>query len=95
MFLDNKLSRSDARHVKGRLTNLSRTLFNSYCSFDRSEKFRTLIYFNFGVLLQENWDVIPETEYGAPISIYHSLDNTNTRNFKTLFSMTYVWSKQS
>ena len=58
--------------------------FNSYCSFDRSEKFRTSIYFNFGVLLQENWDVIPETEYGAPISIYHSLDNTKKRNFKTL-----------
>ena len=38
-----------------------------YHSFDRSEKFS--IYFNFGVLLQENWDVIPETEYEAPISI--------------------------
>ena len=37
-----------------------------YCSFDRSEKFRTFIYFNFGVFLQENWAVIPETEYGAP-----------------------------
>ena len=23
-------------------------------------------------------------EYGAPISIYHSLDNTQKRNFKTL-----------
>ena len=47
------------------------------------EQLRLLqIYLNFGVLLQENWDVILETEYGAPISIYHSLDNTKKRNFK-------------
>ena len=55
MFLDNKLPRSDARHVNRQTDELvSRTLFHSYCSFDRSEKFRTFIYFNFGVLLQEN-----------------------------------------
>ena len=91
MFLDNKLPRSDARHVNRKTDELvSRTLVHSHCGFDRSEKFRTFIYFNFGVLLQENWDVIPETEYGAPISIYHSLDNTKKRNFKTLFWMTYV-----
>ena len=36
-----------------------------------------------------------ETEYGAPISIYHSLENTKKHNFKTLFLMTYVRSKQS
>ena len=70
-------------------------LFHSYCSFDRSEKFRTFIYFKFGVLLQENEDVIPETEYSALISIYHSLDNTKKFNFKTLFLMKYVWLKQS
>ena len=86
MFLDNRLPRSDARHVN-RWTDefVSRTLFHSYCSFDRSEKFRIFIYFNIGVLPIENWDIIPETEYGAPISIYHSLDNTKKRNFKTLF----------
>ena len=96
MFLDNKLPRSDASHVNRQTDELvSRTLFHSYCSFDRSGKFRTFIYFNFGVLLQENWEVIPETEYGAPISIYHTLDNTKKRNFNTLFWMTYVWSKQS
>ena len=33
---------------------VSRILFHSYCNFDSSEKFRTFIYFNFGVLLQEN-----------------------------------------
>ena len=83
MFLGNKFPRSDARHAKltsnYRLTNfqvVSRTLFHSYCSFDRLEKFRTFIYFNFGVLLQENYDVIPETGYGASITIYHGLDNT-------------------
>ena len=55
MFLGNKLPRSDARHVNNWTDELvSRTLFHSYCSFDRSEKFRTFIYFNFGVLLQEN-----------------------------------------
>ena len=75
MFLDNKLPRSDACHVNRQTDELvSSTLFHSYCSFDRSEKLRTFIYFNFGVLLQ-NRDVIPETEYGAPINIYHSLDN--------------------
>ena len=86
MFLENKLPMSDARHVNSQTDELVyRTLFHSYCSFDRSEKFRAFIYFNFGVLLQENWNFIPETEYGAPISIYHSLDNTKKRNFKTLF----------
>ena len=80
MFLDNKLPRSDACHVN-RWTDefVSRTLFHSYCSFDRSEKFRTFIYFNFGILLKENWDVIPEKKYGASISIYHSLDNTKAQ----------------
>ena len=64
MFLDNKFPRSDARHVNSQTGELvSRTLFHSYCSFDRSEKFRTITYFNFRVLLQENLDVIPETEY--------------------------------
>ena len=28
-------------------------------------------------------DVIPETEYGTPINIYDSLDNTKKGNFKT------------
>ena len=55
MFLGNKLPRSDARHVNSWTAKLeSRTLFHSYCSFDRSEKFRTFIYFKFRVLLQEN-----------------------------------------
>ena len=55
MFLGNKLPRSHARHVNSQADELvSRTLFHSYCSFDRSEKFRTFKYFNFGVLLQEN-----------------------------------------
>ena len=86
MFLGNKLPRSNARHVNSSTDELvSRTLFHSYCSFDRPEKFRTFSYFNFEVLLQENKDVIPETEYAAPISIYHSLDNTKKRNFKTLY----------
>ena len=31
-------------------------------SFDKSEKFRAVIYFNFGVLLQAKGDLIPETE---------------------------------
>ena len=44
-------------------------------SFDESEKFRAVIYPNFGVLLQEKSDFIPETEYAALISMYHSLDN--------------------
>ena len=44
-------------------------------SFDESEKFRAVIYPNFGVLLQEKSDLIPETEYAALISMYHSLDN--------------------
>ena len=93
MFLGNKLPMSDARHVNSQTDELvSRTLFHSYCSSDRSKKFRTIIYFKFGVLLQENQDVIPEMEYSALISIYHRLDNTN---FKTLFLMTYVRSKQS
>ena len=48
-------------------------------------KFRTFINFNFGVLLQHNLNFIPETEYGSSISIYHSLDNTKKRNFKTFF----------
>ena len=38
-------------------------------------------------------DVIRDTEYGALISIYHSLDNTKKRNFKTKFQMAYVPSK--
>ena len=55
MFLDNELPRSDARHVNSWTDELvSRTLFHCYCGFDRSEKFRTFIYFNFGVLPQEN-----------------------------------------
>ena len=55
MFLGNKLLRSDACHVNSLTDELvSRTLFHSYCSFDRSEKFRAFIHFNFGVLLQEN-----------------------------------------
>ena len=54
-FSGNKLPRSDARHINSWTDELaSRTLFHSYCSFDRSEKFRTPIYFNFGVLLLEN-----------------------------------------
>ena len=86
VFIGNKLPRSDASYVNSWTDELvSRTLFHSCCSFDRSEKFKTFIYFNFGVLLQENEDVIPDTEYGAPISIYHSLDNTKKRNFKPLF----------
>ena len=59
--------------------------------FRQVTKVQNFIYFNFGVLLQENWDVISETEYGAPISIYrHSLDETKKRNFKTLFWISYV-----
>ena len=55
MFLGNKVPRSDARQVNSKTDELvSRTLFHSYSSFDRSEKFRTFIYFNFGVLLQKN-----------------------------------------
>ena len=47
MFLGNKLPRANARHVNSQTDELvSRTLFQSYCSFDRSEKFRTFIYFN-------------------------------------------------
>ena len=45
-------------------------------SFDESEKFRAVIYPNFGVLLQDKKDIIPEMEYSALISMYHSLDNT-------------------
>ena len=37
-------------------------------SFDKSEKFRAVIYSNFRVLLQEKQDLIPETEYTALIS---------------------------
>ena len=55
MFLGNKLPRSDARHVNSWTDEVvSLIVFHCYCSFDRSEKFRTFIYFNFGVLLQEN-----------------------------------------
>ena len=55
MFQGNKLPRSDAGHVNSQTDGLvSRALFHSYCSFERSEKFRTFIYFNFGVLLQES-----------------------------------------
>ena len=55
MILGNKLPRPDARHVNSETDELvPRTLFHSYCSFDRSEQFRTFIYFTFGVLLQEN-----------------------------------------
>ena len=53
--------------------------------FDKSEKFRAVIYFNFGVLLQEKEDFTPETEYAAPISIYHSLDDAKKGNFKILY----------
>ena len=50
-----KLSRSNARHVNSKTEEpMSGTLFRSYYSFDGSEKFRTFIYFNFGVFLQEN-----------------------------------------
>ena len=58
--------------------------------FDESEKFRAVIYPNFGALLQEKQDLIPETEYAALISMYHSLDNTKMWNFETLFLMNYV-----
>ena len=55
MFLSEKLPRSDASHGNSWTAELvSRILFHSYCSFDRSQKLRTFIYFNFGVLLQEN-----------------------------------------
>ena len=54
-----------------------------------------VIYSNFGVLLQEKWDLIPEMEYAALVSMYHSLDNTKKWNFDTLFLMNYVQSKQS
>ena len=54
-------------------------------SFEKSEKFRAISYFNFGVLLQEKLDLIPETEYATQISIYHSMDNTKKCHFKTLF----------
>ena len=47
-FPGNKLPRSDSRHVN------SKTDVHSYYSFDSSEKFTAFIYFNFGVLLQEN-----------------------------------------
>ena len=64
--LGNKLPRSDARHVNSKTDeHVPRTLFHFYFSFDRSEKFRTFIYFKVGVLLQENQDVIPEMEYGV------------------------------
>ena len=33
--------------------------------FNKSQNFRTLIYLNFGVVLQENEHLIPETEYPA------------------------------
>ena len=46
--LGNKLPRSDAHEP------LSRTFFQTYYSFDKSGRFRTFIYFKFGVLLQEN-----------------------------------------
>ena len=41
-------------------------------SFDESEKFRAVIYPNFEVLLKEKYDLIPEKEYAALIS----MDNT-------------------
>ena len=56
--------------------NLGHKTFETDFSFDESEKFRAVIYRNFGVLLQEKYDLIPETEYAALISMYHSLDNT-------------------
>ena len=52
MFLGNKLTRFHACYVNSWTDELvSCALFHSYCSFDRSEKFGTFIYFNFGVLL--------------------------------------------
>ena len=82
MFLDNKLLKSDARHVNA-LTFILTVV-------STGQKSSGLLFtLNSGVLLQENCDVIPETEYGAPISICHSLDNTKKRNFN------YVRSKQN
>ena len=46
---------SDVHPVNSQTDELvSRTLFHSCHSFDRSEKLSTFIYFNFGVLLQDN-----------------------------------------
>ena len=64
-------------------------------SFDKSETFRAVIYSNFGVLLQEKWDLILETGYAALISMYHSLDNSKNWNFKILFLRNFVRSKQN
>ena len=75
--------------------NLCLALYLILTSFDRSEKLKTFIYFNSGVLLQENKDLTPEMEDGALISIYYSLGDTKKRSFKTSFLMTYVRSKQS
>ena len=44
--------------------------------FRESGKFRAVVYPNFGVLLQDKYDLIPETEYAALIGMYHSMDNT-------------------
>ena len=50
MFLGNELRRSDA-HVNSKTDELlPSTLFHCYQSFHRSEKFRTLIHFDIGVL---------------------------------------------
>ena len=49
-FLGGKLPSPDARHVNNWSDEpLSRTFFHFYYSFDESEKFRTVIYFNFGL----------------------------------------------
>ena len=49
MFLDNKLPRSDARHVNSQTDELvSRTLFHSHCSFDRSESSELLFTLTLG-----------------------------------------------
>ena len=45
---------------------------------------------NFEVLIAENLDFIPETEWEAVMSIHQSLDNTNRCSFDTLFEITYV-----
>ena len=77
------------------LMNLCLALSFILTSFDRSENFRTFICFNFQILLKENSDLTPKTEYATPIGIYHCLEETKKHNFKTLFLMTHIWSKQS
>ena len=74
------------------LRNICLTVSFFLTSFDRSQKFRTVIYFTFGVLLQDKriksylYLKTLETEYTTLlISIYHSLDDNKKCNFKTLF----------